>query len=80
MVKCLLNVNVADSVGMRPMLGRMLHFVLRVVRGLRGLFTRLIWVSVNRGVDILTWMRSHLLMMRESRFSLVRGFAVIRIV
>jgi|AACY02.2.fsa_nt_gi hypothetical protein len=80
MVECLSNVNAADSVGMRLMLGRMLHFVLRVVRGLRGLFTRLIWVNVNRGVDISTWMRSHLLMMRESRFSLVRGFAVTRIV
>ena len=65
---------------MRPMLGKMLHFVLRVVRGLRELFTRLTWVNVNLGVDISTWMRSHLLMMRESRFSLVRGFAVTRIV
>ena len=62
------------------MLGRMLRFVRRVVLGLPALFIRLIWGNVNRGVAFSTSMRLHLLMMKGSLSSLVRGFAVIRIV
>lgn len=80
MSECLLNVNGVAFVGMRRMLGRMLHCVRRVVLGLPALFIRLIWGSVNRGVAFLTLMRLHPWMMKENFSYLVRGFVVTRIV